>query len=82
MFDLSRIDDRYSLEPPMRMCTDATSLGCWWKGRGAAIVQKEERRQFRSMLAIRKYAAYRKAVTDPMALVVALNKGKILHNCH
>ena len=79
MLDLALIDDRHGLEPAMRMLAHAARpLGGCEFGR-AGMVEQQERAQLGAVRVIRKQAAHRKPVADPMTFGTAVNRRDALH---
>jgi hypothetical protein len=80
MLDFTRVDDRHGFESAMRVLADAFALAGRRKSRRARVIEQQERRKVRRPLVVRKDAAHREPVTDPVALVVALDKRQFFHD--
>ena len=79
MLDLALIDDRHGLEPAMRMLADAARpLGGREFGR-AGMVEQQERAQLGAVRVVRKQAAHREPVTDPVTFGTSVDCRDAFH---
>ena len=79
VFHFTGIDDGDRFETAVRMFAYSTPLPGGREFHRPGIIQEQKRRQFGAPVVVGKDTAYRKTVTYPMALVLALYKGQFLH---
>ncbi len=79
MRDLAVVDDGHGLETAVRVGAHTPAFRRRVEGGGAAEVQHQKGRERGRVVVVRKDAAHRKAVADPMAVRVALDVGHGFH---
>jgi hypothetical protein len=70
MFDLAVVHDGHGLKPAVRVLAHAAFFGGGFKARGAPVVEEQKRRHELGVFVVIKEIAHRKAVADPVGLVV------------
>src|SRR5476651_334165 len=80
MLDLTGVHDRDRLETAVRVLAHSFALGRRRVSRRARVVEQQKRGQFGGAVVVRKDAAHRKPVADPVTLVVALDKRQFFHD--